>query len=1098
MERIHQSRRRSAAPKRRWVSLLLSALPVLGSFLLSLSSPDITTVAMASPPTAPNNAWPQVQGDASHSGYVPQTVGPPYSVSWRRDTPPVSDRVQPIIAGGLVFLPSNDGCLYALSTSDGRTAWSYCTASALVNSAAYDGGRVFFGSTDHFVYALNTNGTLAWRYETGSTVKTAPVVAEGKVFIGSSDGTMVALDEGTGSLAWRYRVGAPIYDTAAYDNGRVFFGGMDSVGYALNASDGSLAWKLAIPGQGFRDRWTVAGNGYVFFTPMLYSSHHGPLEAGTRLFAADANPAIYNQPWSAQRQAIVNHLTANPYYQPLFVIEETAGTAAAKPPVLYISGGSESPHAQVVLLPNGNANVIYRRSFGEPAQWGATTQDAIFTGELNPRTGDIAPEDRCTPGSGGWANCGNYKNASISDESTALVRSGDVLYVDLAAGTYGLDTVRDTMLPTIACYNNGRGAPFYLPNCLVSYGDYTDPANGWRLHFDDLRSEVSSDGNDLKRPTPIVNDTLYVFHYNTLVAVKGTILAGAASASLSEEAIQSSSPTAGDVSSNSAVSASASAGDFVRGELESRVAEMVNLGHMAPTLYFNGLGGGGTSSGGPAIFYTTPNETIYTLSAAYPYLSPALQGQVKAYLANEMRAYPPYSQGYYSPNAGKVSELKGASREYFTPNPNESFNFWPGISVHVSVLYSLWLYSDNTGDWSYVTTNYNALKSIYTNFKSQNNAIASYPELSGVLGFARIAQHLGQTQDYNDAWALAQQGFTSGANFNQFRTNAGSRYPAGGGAYTAQVFMFNRNPIALHFDRDIGLLLRDHAASQVAAYTAEVNHNLPVWWLTGVAMSHGENAYATPEISWTNFMLHAYVLDTPINQLVSYLDAPDRKGDLLYIQKLVAVMEASDAPSSTPTPTPNGTLTPTQTPTPTRTPTPTPTRASTPTRTPTPTQTRVPTPTRTPIPTQTRPPQADLHLSSQTASPSSVKTGQIVTYTITIRNQGGPLAETARITDVVPSGLTYIPRSLKATKGTIDASTVPTLRWSGIISDTPSITISYAATVAETKPRIIVNTATLDGRSAGKFNLSATVIVNRDIRSGGLDSIYLPVITLGD
>lgn len=54
--------------------------------------------------------------------------------------------------------------------------------------------------------------------------------------------------------------------------------------------------------------------------------------------------------------------------------------------------------------------------------------------------------------------------------------------------------------------------------------------------------------------------------------------------------------------------------------------------------------------------------------------------------------------------------------------------------------------------------------------------------------------------------------------------------------------------------------------------------------------------YATPENSWTNFMLHAYVLGDNVAQLKNYLEAPNRKGDLLYLQKLVATIEA---PSST-------------------------------------------------------------------------------------------------------------------------------------------------------------------------------------------------------
>jgi uncharacterized repeat protein (TIGR01451 family) len=463
----------------------------------------------------------------------------------------------------------------------------------------------------------------------------------------------------------------------------------------------------------------------------------------------------------------------------------------------------------------------------------------------------------------------------------------------------------------------------------------------------------------------------------------------------------------------------------VQQELESRVAEMVSLGHLAPTLYFIGLGSG-ENLGWPAIFYATPSETIYTLSAAYPYLSDSLKGQVKAYLDSELQAYPPHAQGYYAPNAGQVSDLVGAKREYFTPDPDQSFNFWPGIPVHISTLYSVWLYSYNTGDWSYTTNNYSALKSIYTDFKN-TNSITSYPELAGVIGFARMAQHLGQSADYEDAFSFAEDGFASGADFDQFLSTAQSRYPGNSHSYTTPIFMFNRNPVAVHFNRDIGQFLRDQAGPAVAAYAESVSQDVPLWWLTGVALSHGENAYTTPEISWTNLLLHAYVLDTPTEQLKQYLDAPDRKGDLLYIQKLIAVIEAFAAPN--------------------------------------------------------------LHSSSKTALNPVPQSGQTVTYTISIRNTGLPITHTTHLTDVIPAGLAYVPNTLTASLGVADDSAFPTLYWSGVLSDTPAVVITYAAnvTVPPDTIQIIQNSATINAGSDGLVTRTATIIVN------GYTN-YLPII----
>jgi outer membrane protein assembly factor BamB len=342
---------------------------------------------------------------------------------------------------------------------------------------------------------------------------------------------MYAFDETTGNQLWSYKVGAPIYDTAAYDSGKVFFGALDSKGYALDGVTGNKLWEYQTKGQGFRDRWTVAGNGKVLFTPMLIRGHDA-LNDGTVLFHSDANPIIYNQPWATQKQTILSWLTNHPYQQPLYVVDQTTGQTAFTAPVLYVSGGSESEHAQPVLLPNGNANVIYRRSFGEASQWGATTNDAIYSGELDLTTGDILPVDTCTPGVGGinpgGYTCGNYKGQYTSDESSAQVRAGDILYLDIARGTYGLDTKNKVNLATIACYNNTSGQKFCETGTTVTFTDYiaqgpNNSGGGWRLIFSDVYSELNSDGNDIKRPTVIAGDTFYILHANTIVAVKGRI-----------------------------------------------------------------------------------------------------------------------------------------------------------------------------------------------------------------------------------------------------------------------------------------------------------------------------------------------------------------------------------------------------------------------------------------------------------------------------------------------------------------------------------------------------------------------------------------------
>ncbi len=127
--------------------------------------------------------------------------------------------------------------------------------------------------------------------------------------------------------------------------------------------------------------------------------------------------------------------------------------------------------------------------------------------------------------------------------------------------------------------------------------------------------------------------------------------------------------------------------------------------------------------------------------------------------------------------------------------------------------------------------------------------------------------------------------------------------------------------------------------------------------------------------------------------------------------------------------------------------------------------------------------------SSKRTSTSNAIVGETVTYTIQLVRTGSTLVDTITLTDLVPSGLSYVPGSLSSTAGMVDASDAPRLRWTGAGSlfDQGQVTITYRAIVTTIIPTGIKNTATLDARSAGEYHFSSTLIANGKI-------FYLPII----
>ncbi|MBI5650664.1 MAG: choice-of-anchor A family protein, partial [Chloroflexi bacterium] len=145
-------------------------------------------------------------------------------------------------------------------------------------------------------------------------------------------------------------------------------------------------------------------------------------------------------------------------------------------------------------------------------------------------------------------------------------------------------------------------------------------------------------------------------------------------------------------------------------------------------------------------------------------------------------------------------------------------------------------------------------------------------------------------------------------------------------------------------------------------------------------------------------------------------NTPTATATATHTPTATATATATNTPTATRTNTPTATrtntstATRTNTSTATRTNTPTATRTYTPTathtNTPTATHTNTPTATRTNTPTATSTPVADLAV-SKSAIPNPVNAGGLLTYTLTISNNGSAAASTIYLADTWFGGLTY-------------------------------------------------------------------------------------------
>jgi outer membrane protein assembly factor BamB len=143
------------------------------------------------------------------------------------------------------------------STSTGpttnQTLWTFATGGAVETSPEVVDGRVYFGSDNGSIYALNaSNGALIWNYSTGGPVQSSPAVVDGVVYIGGFHSHAVfALNAESGALLWNTPVDS-VYpneiSSTALSNGIVYVTVLSATGgggrlYALNATTGNFEWS---------------------------------------------------------------------------------------------------------------------------------------------------------------------------------------------------------------------------------------------------------------------------------------------------------------------------------------------------------------------------------------------------------------------------------------------------------------------------------------------------------------------------------------------------------------------------------------------------------------------------------------------------------------------------------------------------------------------------------------------------------------------------------------------------------------------------------------------------------------------------------------
>lgn len=166
---------------------------------------------------------------AKHAGLSAAEVGSLH-LKWAFSMQDASQMIaQPLLAGGALFIGSQDGLVYALDARSGCVHWTFKAAAGILGAVvmqrgAHGASTLFFSDRLAFTYAVDAlTGAQRWRVKSddhpSATIMGTPLLADGRLFVpiisfeesaGGAEypcctfrGSLVALEARTGKMIWR-------------------------------------------------------------------------------------------------------------------------------------------------------------------------------------------------------------------------------------------------------------------------------------------------------------------------------------------------------------------------------------------------------------------------------------------------------------------------------------------------------------------------------------------------------------------------------------------------------------------------------------------------------------------------------------------------------------------------------------------------------------------------------------------------------------------------------------------------------------------------------------------------------------------------------
>src|SRR3954465_15990506 len=220
-----------------------------------------TSVKQAKDPFDDGFQWPLYGLTKARTRYLPLAppLPPPFTVRWAM-TGSILLEFPPVLCGKSLYLLKNNGALYAVSRRTGKVRWKKKLGYLAAASPACDGHTVYSvvlsrgkGIRAGRVVAVAAYpGRTRWSRKLPSRAESSPLLDHGRLYFGSEDGTVYAMDAANGDVKWTYKAGGAVKGAVALDDaGRLFFGDYGGHVTALRRAGGQQLWQTGTSGGAF-------------------------------------------------------------------------------------------------------------------------------------------------------------------------------------------------------------------------------------------------------------------------------------------------------------------------------------------------------------------------------------------------------------------------------------------------------------------------------------------------------------------------------------------------------------------------------------------------------------------------------------------------------------------------------------------------------------------------------------------------------------------------------------------------------------------------------------------------------------------------------